>query len=86
VPDTPDTPETPGDEAGLRAENARLRDTVEVQRVLLEDKDAKIAELQERLARLERLVSRNSGNSSMSPSADDLPGKRQPKPKPARGC
>jgi len=78
-------PDTPGDEAGLRAENARLRDTVEVQRVLLEDKDAKIAELQERLARLERLVSRNSGNSSMSPSADDLPGKKQPRPKPARG-
>jgi hypothetical protein len=36
----------------LRAENARLRDTVERQRVLLEDKDAKIAELEERVARL----------------------------------
>ena len=80
----PDTPETPGDETGLRAENARLRDTVEVQRVLLEDKDAKIAELTERLARLERLVSRNSGNSSMPPGTDDLPGRKQPKPKPGR--
>jgi hypothetical protein len=42
----------PGDAAELRAENARLRDAVERQRVLLADKDAKIAELEERVARL----------------------------------
>lgn len=35
---------------------------------------AQVADLQERLARLERLLSRNSGNSSVPPSADDLPG------------
>jgi transposase len=36
------------------------------------------ADLSERLARLERALSRNSGNSSMPPSADDLPGKAPP--------
>jgi len=78
VPDTPQTAGMPGNEAALRAENARLRDTVERQRMLLEDKDAKIAELEKRIARLERLISRNSGNSSMPPSTDDLPGKKPP--------
>ena len=69
----------PGDEvAALRAENGRLR-------MLLEDKDAQIAELEERVARLERLISRNSGNSSMPPSTDDLPGKKPPGRKPRRG-
>ena len=67
----------PGDAAGLREANERLR-------VLLEDKDAKIAELEQKVARLERLISRNSGNSSMPPSADDLPGKKPPERK-ARG-
>ena len=33
--------------------------------MLLEDKDAKIADLEKRLARVERLLSRNSGNSGM---------------------
>jgi len=46
-------PDAPDDVAALRAENGRLR-------VLLEDKDARIAELEERIARLERLISRNS--------------------------
>jgi hypothetical protein len=75
----------PGDAAELRAENARLRDTVERQRMLLVDKDAKIAELEERVVRLERLISRNSGNSSMPPSTDDLPGKKPPQRRPRRG-
>jgi len=35
-----------------------------------------IRELQDRVARLERAASRNSGNSSMPPSADDLPGRK----------
>jgi hypothetical protein len=68
----------PGDAVALHAENRRLR-------MLLEDKDAQIAvltaqnaELAERVARLERLISRNSGNSSMPPSAGDLPGKKPP--------
>ena len=46
----------PRDVAALRAENARLRDTVERQRMLLEDKDAKIAGLQAGNAELEERV------------------------------
>ena len=53
--------------------------------MLAEDKDAKIAELEEQVARLERLVSGNSRNSSMPPSADDLPGKKPPERRPRRG-
>ena len=60
--------------------------------MLLEDKDAQIAalktqnaELAERVARLERLISRNSGNSSMPPSTDDLPGKKPPERTARRG-
>ena len=40
--------------------------------------EARVSEMEDRLARLERAVSRNSGNSSMPPSADDLPGKTAP--------
>ena len=39
------------------------------------------AALEERVRRLERHVSRNSGNSSMPPSSDDLPGRTKPAPK-----
>src|SRR6266536_1274569 len=46
---------------------------------------AENADLRERLERLERLLSRNSGNSSMPPSTDDLPGKTPPADKPADG-
>jgi hypothetical protein len=35
-----------------------------------------IAQLRDCVAELERLVSRNSGNSGMPPSADDLPGRK----------
>lgn len=44
-------------------------------------------ELPERLARLERLVSRNSGNSSTPPSKDDDLGRKPPagRVKPAAG-
>ena len=52
---------------------------------LLAERDQLIAGLQEKIARLERLVSRNSGNSSMPPSADDLPGRKPPLDKPRRG-
>ena len=48
--------------ARLRAENAELK--------------AQITGQAEKIARLERLISRNSGNSSMPPSTDDLPGKK----------
>ncbi len=76
----------PGDVPALHAEITRLREAGERLRMLLEDKDAVIAhlrarntELEERVARLERLISRNSGNSSMPPSTDDLPGKKPPR-------
>lgn len=56
---------------------------------LVDERDAEIAELKaanaelaRRVARLERLVSRNSGNSSMPPSGDDGPGRSKPAPKP----
>jgi Family of unknown function (DUF6444) len=44
----------------------------------------RLSELEEGVARLERLTSRNSGNSSMPPSSDDLPGKKPPGRKPRR--
>ena len=43
------------------------------------------AQLRARLERLERLISRNSGNSSMPPSIDDLPGRTPPADAPRRG-
>lgn len=46
---------------------------------------AENAELRTRVDRLERLLSRNSGNSSMPPSADDLPGRTPPGDPPRRG-
>ena len=86
-----DTSGVPGDAVALRTQVASLRAANESLRALLEDKDAKITELEaqvtaqaERIARLERLISRNSGNSSMPPSGDDQPGKTPPAPK-ARG-
>ena len=86
-----DTSGVAGDAVALRTQVASLRAANESLRALLEDKDAKITELEaqvtaqaERIARLERLISRNSGNSSMPPSGDDQPGKTPPAPK-ARG-
>ena len=74
------------------APDGDLAVVAEVQGVLIEilekrnaDLTAQVADLSERLARLERAVSRNSGNSGMPPSADDLPGKTPPAPKPGRG-
>jgi hypothetical protein len=43
------------------------------------------AALEERVRRLERQASRNSGNSSMPPSSDDLPGRAKPAPERATG-
>jgi hypothetical protein len=69
VPDASETSGVPGDAAELHAENARLRESAGRLRLLVEDKDAKIAELEERIARLERLISRNSGFSEQSKSS-----------------
>jgi hypothetical protein len=41
--------------------------------------EAVVADLREQLAAAERAGSRNSGNSSMAPSADDLPGRKPPR-------
>jgi hypothetical protein len=51
----------------------------------VEELRAQVAGLEERLARLERLASRNSGNSSFPPSMDDLPGRTAPRERPRRG-
>lgn len=40
--------------------------------------------LEDRVQRWERLVSCNSGNSSMPPSSDELPGRTNPAPKQAK--
>ncbi len=53
--------------AQLAAENAALAE--------------RVAGLERRLARMKRSASRNSGNSSMPPSADDLPGRTPPERK-----
>lgn len=42
------------------------------------------AALEQRVLVLERQVSRNSGNSSMPPSSDDLPGRSKPEPRRAK--
>src|ERR1017187_2169855 len=55
---------------------AQLIEVLEARNAGLE---ARVAELGERLAVLERAASRNSGNSSMAPSGDDQPGRRPPR-------
>ncbi|MGH3164195.1 MAG: IS66 family transposase, partial [Streptosporangiaceae bacterium] len=100
VPDTPDVlaglqasnGRLQAENAGLRADNAELRtdiaglaaDNAEL-RTDIAGLAADNAELKKKLAKLERLISRNSGNSSMAPSGDDQPGKKPPAPKPPRG-
>jgi transposase len=48
---------------------------------LAREQDARIAELTDRLAELEHLLSRSSSNSSMPPSRDDDVGRTPPKPR-----
>jgi transposase len=66
------------DLAGLEKRNGQLSAQVA-------DLSGQVSALLERVARLERASSRNSGNSGMPPSADDLPGREAPAPKPKRG-
>ena len=49
--------------------------------VVIAEQAAAIAELAAKVERLERLVSRNSGNSSFPPSMDAQPGRTRPKPR-----
>ena len=48
---------------------------------MIAEQAAAIAELAAKVERLERLVSRNSGNSSFPPSMDAQPGRKRPKPR-----
>jgi transposase len=52
---------------------------------VIEAQAAAISELQARVERLERLVSRNSGNSSFPPSMDAQPGRKRPAPRRREG-
>jgi transposase len=75
VPGTPDVAEVA---AGLQKANARLREqNAELPAENAEPK-ALLAGQARKIARLERLISSNSANSSMPPSADDQPGKKPP--------
>jgi transposase len=72
VADSP-PPEDPRD-ALIREQAARL----EAQAGQIAALEALVAGLREQLEVAHRAVSRNSGNSSMPPSSDDLPGRRPP--------
>jgi transposase len=50
---------------------------------VIEQLQAQVSTLTERVAELERRLGRNSGNSSMPPSADDLPGRTPPPDRPS---
>ena len=71
--------------AALQEANARLREQNAELHAENAGLKAQLAEQAGKIARLERLISRNSGNSSMPPSADDQPGKKPPGPGPHRG-
>jgi transposase len=53
--------------------------------VVIDELIAANAALVERVAALERAAGRNSGNSGMPPSTDDLPGRRKPPARPVKG-
>src|SRR5271166_3073226 len=59
----------------LRAQVAGLGELREELRAAEEQ----VSQLREQVTRLERIVSRNSGNSSMPPSGDDAPGRKPPR-------
>jgi hypothetical protein len=70
----------PGVEELSREELVEL---VREQGVRLAEQDRQIEALRSQLERLRRVVTRNSGNSSMPPSSDELPGRTTPPAKPA---
>jgi len=71
--------------AGLAAQAAELADLrahvagLGELREELRAAEEQVSQLREQVARLERIVSRNSGNSSMPPSGDDVPGRKPPR-------
>src|ERR1035441_5734553 len=64
------------------AEQARV---AEEQAEAITELRSDVAALAAQVAELRRRLGRNSGNSWMAPSADDLPGRTPPEPKPKRG-
>src|SRR5260370_16211410 len=64
------------------AEQARV---LEEQAAAIGELQADVAALAAEVAELRRRLGRNSGNSSMAPSADDLPRRTPPAAKPGRG-
>ena len=58
---------------------AQLQDQLAARDTEVTGLHGQVAELMDRIARLERAVSRNSGNSSMPPSGDDTPGRKPPR-------
>src|ERR1035441_10282398 len=64
------------------AEQARV---AEEQAEAITELRSDVAALAAQVAELRRRLGRNSGNSSMAPSADDLPGRPPPEPKRTRG-
>ena len=72
----------------LESKNAGLAELTERNGQLsaqVAELSGQLRDLLERVAKLERARSRNSGNSGMPPSADDLPGRDAPEPKRGRG-
>jgi len=68
-----------------RLSRKELLALVAAQAQVIEGLEAQVTALTHRVAELERLVSRNSGNSSMPPSTDDLPGRTPPVDAPSGG-
>ena len=66
-----------------RLSRKELLALVVAQAQTIEKLEAQVAELTARVGELERRLGRNSGNSSMPPSTDDLPGRTPPQDKPA---
>src|ERR1039457_6925312 len=70
------------EQAAVIAEQARV---LEEQAAAIGELRGGVVALAAEVRDLRRRLGRNSGNSSMAPSADDLPGRKPPAPKPMRG-
>jgi len=77
----PEEPSADPRDSLIREQAERIREqerrlTAQAERIAA--LEAMVADLREQLAAAERAGSRNSGNSSMPPSSDDLPGRKPP--------